>query len=292
MIKKSLIICFISLLCLVGCNHDGLPTDDTTAPDNVTETVKDQAVKMTIDKPIEIDQIKSGQYLWFYFVAEQSTNYSFLTDLDSEYETRIDVFRMPVDGYSNEKMIVSSSAKYYNMLELDKGEGGCYYYCSMEEGEVLYFRIHGKDYAAISDSFVFKVCAGDVVSRRFPVSVGARSCCLNLGEYYWFNFTALQSGSYYVFTYADVLLETRIDFFDEMVFGYSNVGRKEVIYHSYENSENNMKGCYYNLYLEAGETIYFRVRGVGYKDVNGGNNKFYIDVRDGIIEDFHEVQMS
>lgn len=58
MIKKSLIICFISLLCLVGCNHDGLPTDDTTAPDNVTETVKDQAVKMTIDKPIEIDQIK------------------------------------------------------------------------------------------------------------------------------------------------------------------------------------------------------------------------------------------
>ena len=65
MIKKSLIICFISLLCLVGCNHDGLPTDDTTAPDNVTETVKDQAVKMTIDKPIEIDQIKSGSIFGF-----------------------------------------------------------------------------------------------------------------------------------------------------------------------------------------------------------------------------------
>lgn len=90
---------------------------------------------------------------------------------------------------------------------------------------------------------------------------------LREGEYIWYNFESTATKEYYFLFKGDV--DIKVDVFNQVVFGYTNVGIMDSYSGKYENfyGEDN-DGFYFNLRLNEGQKIYLRIHGDAYCSVS------------------------
>ena len=95
----------------------------------------------------------------------------------------------------------------------------------------------------------------DMSYQTLTVNAQSSSFSLNDGGYKWFKFTAPRTATFYFTSEGDA--EATFELFDSMVYGKSTYQRKTKQY------QNNglYSGFKYSKYLNAGDTVYFRVSG-------------------------------
>ncbi len=179
---------------------------------------------------------------------------------------------------ANEKRIVSFEPTIYTTDNIDD-----YIYLSDEVSYNAYDSYHtrGKFYSLSYSNndlnniqFVNVLNIDNItpislaVDNIFPSTIDA----LRYGEYAWRHFIAPVEGNYSFFVNNP---NATISVFSSVVDGYSNLGRiaysTEIIY----NDAGEALGISYEKHMDAGETLYFRIRGVNYAALTASSFSVY-----------------
>lgn len=110
----------------------------------------------------------------------------------------------------------------------------------------------------------------NVIRTPKNLNIGANfTCKFRTGDYRWYKYTALESGTYHFTATSELKNNVLIEIFSKVALGYSDDGLLQRAKGNYSDLINEIYGTYAYQHLDVNETIYLRIRTENFEKLSG-----------------------